>query len=375
MPHPNHDPASIEQSTTGVAQAFPVMNVRTLFPFITGLLLSLCGGALFASLHIPLPWMLGPLLVTGIAGVYELPVRAITGGRQLGQLFIGCILGQYFSPDISWRLLSQWRLMLATAMVALAAGIAGGALLARIAGIEQRTAYFCAIPGGAAEMAVLAERAGARFDRVALAQSLRVFIVVCTVPVILTLAGATGTDSYTLQVKEVSAGGLMLLLAIALTGGIVFDRCRIPNAFILGPLATSALLTMNSINLSAVPQVIGISGQLLMGWALGARFKPDLRNESGRFLLGTVAATLLSMAILATAAALVAFVQGIPVQTMILATAPGGISEMCVTAKILKLGVPIVTSFQVTRLAFLLITALPVYRLYAKFVADQRSKL
>jgi membrane AbrB-like protein len=318
--------------------------------------------------------MLGPLLVTGVAGIYQLPVRAVTGGRQLGQLFIGCILGQYFSPDITWRLLSQWQLMLATAMVALVAGIAGGALLARIAGIEQRTAYFCAIPGGAAEMAVLAERAGARFDRVALAQSLRVFIVVCTVPVILTLAGATGTDSYTPQAREITATGLMLLLAIALTGGVIFDRCRIPNAFILGPLAASALLTMNSINLSAVPPLIGISGQLLMGWALGARFKPDLRNESGRFLLGTVAATLLSMAILAAAAALAALLQGMPVQTMILATAPGGISEMCVTAKILKLGVPVVTSFQVTRLAFLLIAALPVYRLSEKLVAQRRSK-
>ena len=369
-----HDPVTFDSSAVRAEQAMPAMSSKTLTPYLTGLLLSICGGALFSALHIPLPWMLGPLLVTGIAGVFEVPVKAVAGGRQLGQLFIGCILGQYFSPDISWQMLSQWRMMLATALVALTAGIAGGTLLARIAGIEQRTAYFCAIPGGAAEMAVLAERAGARFDRVALAQSLRVFIVVCTVPVILTLAGTTGTDSYTLQARDVSAAGLLLLLAIALTGGIIFDRCRIPNAFILGPLTASALLTMNSINLSAVPQVIGSSGQLLMGWALGARFKPDLRNESGKFLLGTVAATLLSMAILATAAALVALVQGIPVQSMILATAPGGISEMCVTAKILKLGVPLVTSFQVTRLAFLLIAALPVYRLIAQLVAARRSK-
>jgi len=349
------------------------MPKTALAPYISGLLLSICGGVLFSALHIPLPWMLGPLLVTGIAGVYEVPVKAVTGGRQVGQLFIGCILGQYFSPDISWRVISQWRMMLATAVVALTAGIAGGALLARIAGIEQRTAYFCAIPGGAAEMAVLAERAGARFDRVALAQSLRVLIVVCTVPVILTLAGATGTDNYIPQAKVVSASGLMLLLAIALTGGIIFDRCRIPNAFILGPLAASALLTMNGIKLSVIPQFIGISGQLLMGWALGARFRPDLRNESGKFLLGTVAATLFSMAMLSIAAALAAFLQGIPVESMMLATAPGGISEMCVTAKILKLGVPIVTSFQVTRLAFLLITALPVHRIIEKLVSDRGS--
>ena len=53
---------------------------------------------------------------------------------------------------------------------------------------------------------------------------------------------------------------------------------------------------------------------------------------------------------------------GIPEPTMALATAPGGISEMRVTAKILKLGVPLVTAFQVIRLAFLPVTALRVLR-------------
>lgn len=49
--------------------------------------------------------------------------------------------------------------------------------------------------------------------------------------------------------------------------------------------------------------------------------------------------------------------------TMVLATAPGGLSEMCITAKILKLGVPLVTSFQVARLAIVVTFSLPAWRL------------
>ena len=35
--------------------------------------------------------------------------------------------------------------------------------------------------------------------------------------------------------------------------------------------------------------------------------------------------------------------------TLVLGMAPGGIAEMCITAKVLQLGVPLVTAFHVTR--------------------------
>ena len=40
---------------------------------------------------------------------------------------------------------------------------------------------------------------------------------------------------------------------------------------------------------------------------------------------------------------------GVSVPTMILAMAPGGIAEMCITAKVLQLGVPLVTAAHVVR--------------------------
>ena len=49
--------------------------------------------------------------------------------------------------------------------------------------------------------------------------------------------------------------------------------------------------------------------------------------------------------------------------SLILATAPGGLSEMCITAKILKLGVPLITAFQVSRLVIVVLFTLPSWRL------------
>jgi uncharacterized membrane protein AbrB (regulator of aidB expression) len=46
---------------------------------------------------------------------------------------------------------------------------------------------------------------------------------------------------------------------------------------------------------------------------------------------------------------------------MILGTAPGGIAEMAITAKVLQLGVPVVTAFQVCRLVAVLVLAEPLF--------------
>ena len=46
---------------------------------------------------------------------------------------------------------------------------------------------------------------------------------------------------------------------------------------------------------------------------------------------------------------------------LLLGTSPGGIAEMAITAKVLQLGVPVVTAFHVTRLAAVLL-AEPLYR-------------
>ena len=54
---------------------------------------------------------------------------------------------------------------------------------------------------------------------------------------------------------------------------------------------------------------------------------------------------------------------GLPAPTLVLAMAPGGIAEMCITAKVLQLGVPLVTAAQVARVLILITTTGPGFRL------------
>jgi uncharacterized protein len=80
------------------------------------------------------------------------------------------------------------------------------------------------------------------------------------------------------------------------------------------------------------------------------------------------------MAIAAGFAALLAWASGLHFATLVLATAPGGIAEMCITAKVLQLGVPLVTAAHVTRVVVLITTKGPTYRAARGWLARFRRK-
>jgi hypothetical protein len=75
-----------------------------------------------------------------------------------------------------------------------------------------------------------------------------------------------------------------------------------------------------------------------------------------------VLSVIVALALSAGVAWLLAHLGEVGVGTMILATAPGGIAEMCITAKVLQLGVPLVTAAHVTRVVILVTLTAPVFR-------------
>jgi len=330
-------------------------------PGLIGLAIGIAAGWACAWLGTPIPWMLGPLFAIAVLRVAGVAVAAPAGARHGGQWIIGTALGLYFTPQVMREVAGWWPLFAAGAAFAIALGYGAGLALARLAGIDRTTAVFASVPGGAAEMAVLGERFGARADRVAAAQSLRILIVVGIVPAAYAVLGIHGADPYVPGTAVFVPAGLALLLAATLAGSAVAQWLNVPNAFVLGSLAVAIPLTAAEINLSAVPRVVSNAGQCLLGCALGARFQPDFLRGAPRFVL-SVAATVVG-AIVATAALGLGLAQlsGLPASTLVLGLAPGGIAEMAITAKVLQLGVPMVTTFHVTRVVALLLLTAPLF--------------
>jgi membrane AbrB-like protein len=328
---------------------------------LAGLAIGIAAGWLCARIGTPIPWMLGPLFALAVLRVAGFGVTAPPGARYGGQWIIGTSLGLYFTPQVMHEVVGWWPLLAAGAAFAIALGYGAGLLLARLAGIDRTTAVFASVPGGAAEMAVLGERFGARTDKVAAAQSLRILLVVGIVPAAYALLGVHGSDAYVPGTTIFAPKGFAMLMAATFVGSAIAQRLNVPNAFVLGSLAVAIPLTVAQVDLSAVPRGVSNAGQCLLGCALGARFQPDFLRGAPRFVLSVTASVVAAIGATAAFGWALARLSGLPAPTLILGLAPGGIAEMAVTAKVLQLGVPMVTTFHVTRLVVLLLLTAPLF--------------
>ncbi len=342
------------------------------FPARVGmtLLLALAAALLCRWLRTPLPWMIGPLLATGVASMLGQPTRSFGPFRNAGQAIIGTALGLYFTPQVTALVASLWWAIVLAIAWALGLGWAFGhwlhrAQAGRFGGTpaqQRATSYFAGAIGGASEMTLLAERAGARTDLVAAAHSLRLLIVTLVVPFGFTLAGLHGLDPTLPGARVVHWGGLAVLGMAALAGAKLMQRTGRANPWFIGALLVAMGLTMAGIELSAMPQWLTNTAQLLIGVSLGVRFSAGFMRTAPRWLGSVAAGTLGMIGLCAAFAVLLAWATGLHWATLILGTSPGGIAEMAITAKVLQLGVPVVTAFQVCRLVAVLMLVEPLYR-------------
>ena len=166
-------------------------SVHLLWRTALTLLLAWLAARACVALGTPIPWMIGPLLATAGASMAGLPTYSANTLRNAGQWTIGAALGLYFTPEVTRLVASLWWAVALGVAWALALGLGFGTWLdralrgqlAHLAPAERRaTTYFAGAIGGASEMTLLAERAGARTDLVAASHSVRMAVVVLSIP-------------------------------------------------------------------------------------------------------------------------------------------------------------------------------------------------
>ena len=122
-----------------------------------------------------------------------------------------------------------------------------------------------------------------------------------------------------------------------------------------------------------MPPALLHAGQLLIGWSMGSRFSRAFFTRSPRFLLGVAATTLSVLAAAAALGTLFAFALAEDSASVILGTAPGGVAEMCLTAGVLSLNVPLVTSLHLTRVLSAAAITAPLFTLLVRLAARRRA--
>ncbi|WP_316859032.1 AbrB family transcriptional regulator [uncultured Cohaesibacter sp.] len=320
-------------------------------------LIAFCGGWLAHMVDFPAAWLTGSLLAVAITSLTRFKFRLPILLRDIGYAQLGLIMGSGFSPEML-HAISSWPvsiLFLALTVVAIAAS--AYFVLRKVGGWDHPTALFAALPGALSYVMIIAEESKADMTRVAVAQTLRVFILITLLPLLLSpfthgvTAGAAGAR------ESLDLIHLALMSAAVLVVAPIAVYLRLPSGLMLSGMAIAGPLYLSGIYHAPLPVWFSVPAYLTIGIVIGSRFAAisigSLISLSGISLLSL----LTSAAVSALAAILCAEILGFPLGQVILAFAPGGFDTMVLLSFLINLNPAYVTGHHLVRFLGLVIFA------------------
>lgn len=314
------------------------------------------GGGLFALLGVPIAWLCGAMLATTPAALMGLRLVVAAPLRDAAFFVLGISMGAAVTPDMLAGM-GRWPLSIFLLMLSVPAVIGAVQLfLSRAGGWDRREAFLAAVPGALSYTLAIAQSAGLDVRRVAIMQTLRLFLVVILVPF---LFSGTEIVSPPVALADSGPGELLGMAAVGAAVGWIFTRIAFPAPYLLGGLAVSGVLHGTGVIGTAVPQWVLVPALVVVGANIGARFAGTdlalLRSALGQSLVAVAIAF-----IIATGSALMAArLLDLPLALTFLAFAPGGLEAATITAFALGLDPAYVAAHHVLRFLAIAI-ALPV---------------
>jgi membrane AbrB-like protein len=264
---------------------------KLLLILTTGLI-AIPGGLLFHFLHLPLPWMLGPLTITLI-------YNACSGNRacwsvhfrNVGLIVIGYSMGRSVVGETAEQMIANLPLMAAVTTLTVLFCMGVGYLTYLRTDISLASGILGSIPGGLAQMVLMGEEIEeADVTAVTFMQIIRVLTVVFIVPFIAIYGIAHPSGAPLVQAVETSRfslavlPALMLALMLALAGAWLASRLKMPIPFLLGPIFTTAAASLLSLPAPPLPSLPMSAAQLLFGTYMGTIVSLEKMRRFGKVL-------------------------------------------------------------------------------------------
>jgi membrane AbrB-like protein len=337
------------------------------------LAIGFAGGLLFSWLGWPLPWMMGPMIATTLAALTRLPVAVPVTLRDPMMAIIGVLLGSGFTPELVANLWTWLPTLLVLPIYVALVAVSSMTYLRLVTRFDPRTTFFAGMPGGFGEMVLLGDRAGGDARRIALVHTVRVLLIVLTVPL---LVRAFGIELPSALPAAARAGWLEVagLLLAAGIGGWLGTMLRLPAPTLLGGMVVSAIGHLTGLLEGAPPVLFVAIAQLVIGCSIGARFVGFRLHDVLATMIAGIGLTLVMFAASFVVAALVHLATGTEPLLLLLALVPGGVAEMSVIALALGVDPAFVATHHIVRIAIVVMTAPFVFRLLERRYRPPGSK-
>lgn len=320
-------------------------------------LLAMAGVAAFRVLHLPLPFLFGPMLFGLVAALAGARLRGLGPVSVAARTILGVAVGASITPAVVAQIP---HMALSVALVPLYVLIIGavGVPFFRRLGFDPVTSYYAAMPGGLQDMVVFGQEAGADIRALSLIHATRVAVLVTIAPALMIwLYDTPLTGPMGKPIRDMGWDQLALMAAAALIGWKVAERVGLFGASILGPMIVTAALSLAGLITSRPPAEAIMAAQFLIGIGIGVNYVGVTLRELRQFVLSGLAFVLV-LALLATAFAEFVVLTGLarPLEGF-LAFAPGGQAELTVLAIVAGADLGFVILHHLTRLVVVILGA------------------
>lgn len=307
------------------------------------------GGAIWNLSHLPLGWLMGAALVTGVLAMSGVAITVPKRLHIAALVAIGTSVGLSLSPDVMTQIVTWAPLMAVAALLGISMAALMAPLLALFGRMDRATAYFSLLPGGVIEMATIAGHFGADRTTIAVLHAVRVALVVIILPLALFSLFEHGPSAAVNLDGESRWTMVLAALAVGVCGGWIGARCHLPASWLLGAVIAVGIATGTGEIQTRFPSGLLALAQIAVGMTLGSRFERNKLAAIPRALAAGVPFLVAILTVMALFAGLCALFIPVDLSTLVLAFGIGGMAEMVLTAKALHQDVALVAAFQAVR--------------------------
>lgn len=359
------------------------------------------GGFLLSLTGMSIGWMIGTLMTAAFIALRR-PALFQRKGKNtlrihsrwllLGQFILGIELGQKMNMKVLHIFAENWLPVSFMLVFSILLAMLSGFVLWKLSKTDMLTSFVGTAPGGLSAMPGIAQEVGANTAVVSLVQTIRVLMVVLTIPfTVFYLNTKSQSDAVVAQGSAFSSG-VFTISNISWTAALILGawlmsrlavRLHFPAPWLIGSMLGVAALQVGAGALTGHdlipywPAQANISSQVFLGATIGSKMNKQMFVGLKNTLIvaavssaGLIAATVLSSIAIAE-------ITGISVITAILAFSPGGIAEMATTAVTLHEDSTFVVAVQVVRIILVIAMLPPFFRflhhVWAKRQTDYKA--
>lgn len=366
---------------------------NVLFIFVSSI-----GGFILFLTGLSIGWMIGTIVMAAFLTFRRPTLLKIFISQQgmpqywlrIGQWILAIELGQKINLSVLQVFSDHSITIIVMLFLSIIFSLLSGFVLWKFSQTDMLTSFLGTAPGGLTAMPSIAEDVGANTGIVSIIQTIRIFLVVLTIPVIVSswlTSPINQSITTSLSVSTVDSGfavsPFLWTVALGLTawGGYYVGKfLRLPAPWLVGGMICVAViqsLTSLLIGHDLVawwPHSIMIISQILIASCIGSRFHKGMFTGVRKTMIVALLGTIGLILAMFVCAFIVSKVTGISLITANLAFAPGGIAEMATTAVVLHADPTFVVAVQVLRLTIVVLVLPPLFKRLHQWELRKRTQ-